>query len=131
MKRNRIYLICLAVIVIAGLTAVKLSAFPDASPKESPLLEGQIFKILIRPAGKQLEVFVTGKRALDVEMSEVGLTAKVHMGDKVIVIPTSRVADRFTLEALPRGTAGSKLRIRVQQGDLSEDFEYQTLPVRP
>lgn len=131
MRRNRIYLICLAIVIVAGFFFARSEAFPDAQDQGKNRMEGQLFVVRLVPAARRLDVLVTGNKVADVDISKVGLTARLKMGDRTIVIPASRKGDRFRLESLPTRTHNATLELRVNQDEKVENFEFQLPPTRP
>jgi hypothetical protein len=98
----------------------------ELQARDPHLHEGKIFVVKIVPAGRSIEVLITGKTAAMVRMTDVGLSATMYVGKKEIVLaPKKTSADaseaRFQLENLQ--PERSKLKLRIQRGAEEEVIE--------
>ncbi len=100
----------------------------DLNARDPRLQEGQMFVVRLVPAGKNLEVLITGKKAVEFKASDLGLTANLFVGDKVISLTPKRNSQapaRFQLEALD--PKASKLKLEIKSGNDLEKFEFDKL----
>jgi hypothetical protein len=100
----------------------------DLNARDPRLQEGQMFVVRLVPAGKNLEVLITGKKAVEFKASDLGLTANLFVGDKVISLTPKRDSQtpaRFQLEALD--PKASKLKLEIKSGNDLEKFEFDKL----
>ncbi len=98
----------------------------ELQARDPHLHEGKMFVVKIVPAGRSVEVLITGKTAAMVKMTDVGLSATMYVGKKEIVLaPKKTSADaseaRFQLENLQ--PERSKLKLRIQRGAEEEVIE--------
>lgn len=117
-------LIAFSVTVSAGVDTAPV----DLNARDPRLQEGQMFVVRLVPAGKNLEVLITGKKAVEFKASDLGLTANLFVGDKIISLTPKRSADapaRFQLDAFdPKAT---KLKLQIKSGKDEEKFEFDQL----
>lgn len=98
----------------------------EQQARDPRLHEGKMFVVKLVPAGKSMEVLITGKTAAQVKMTDVGLAATMYVGNKEIMLaPKRKTADareaRFQLEDLqPERT---NLKLRIQRGAEEEIIE--------
>jgi hypothetical protein len=104
------------------------SAPVDLNARDPRLQEGQMFVVRLVPAGKNLDVLITGKKAVEIKASDLGLTANLFVGDKIISLTPKRNSQapaRFQLEALD--PKASKLKLEIKSGKDEERFEFDQL----
>ena len=130
--RRYVFLICIAIVLWAGLSAIGLAAHPENTSAQGIVQEGQIFVIKLIPAGRRVEFMLTGKRVASIDFESVGVTASLELGDKRLVLPMKRKGNRFELEALPvtAGESMLKLHLNLKLGNEVEDFVFQMPAVR-
>lgn len=100
----------------------------DLNARDPRLQEGQMFVVRLVPTGKNLEVLITGKKAVEFKASDLGLTANLFVGDKVISLTPKRSSQapaRFQLEAMD--PKASKLKLEIKSGTDLEKFEFNEL----
>jgi hypothetical protein len=100
----------------------------DINARDPRLQEGQMFVVRLVPAGKNLDVLITGKKAAELKVSDLGLKANLFVGDKIISLtPTknNEAPASFRLEALD--PKASKLKLEIKSGADEEKFEFNQL----
>lgn len=100
----------------------------DTNARDPRLQEGQMFVVRLVPAGKTLEVLITGKKAAELKAADLGLTAQLYVGEKVISLTPKKNAQgaaRFHLD--PIDANASKLKLEIKSGKDSEKFEFNQL----
>lgn len=125
------------ILVAAGILMVSAQPVANADNQTAPvdlnardprLQEGQMFVVRLVPAGKNIDVLITGKKAAELRASDLGLTAKLFVGDKVISLnpkSSSQLPARFQLEAID--SKASKLKLEIKSGKDEEKFEFDQL----
>jgi hypothetical protein len=98
----------------------------EQQARDPRLHEGKMFVVKLVPAGKSMEILITGKTAAQVKMTDVGLAATMYVGKKEIVLsPKRKSADaqeaRFQIEDLQ--PERSNLKLRIQRGAEEEIIE--------
>ncbi len=118
--------------VAAGLLALGLSAgaqTEDLNVRDPRLKEGQMFVVKLIPAGKRLQVLITGKEAARVDFGQLGMQATLFVGDKAVSLTPKRDKDRFIIDAAQAAhDKASRLKIEVKEGSKEEKFEFDKLP---
>lgn len=131
MNKGRIYLICIAVVILTSIYAALTKAQTENLDAKGPLLkEGQMFTVKLVPAGKRLEVRVTGHQVAQLKMSDVGLTAAVRIGNRVVTVAPERKGDRFVIQT-PSKELPSALKLNVQYGKKTEQFNFELNQTQP
>lgn len=100
----------------------------DLNARDPRLQEGQMFVVRLVPAGKNLDVLITGKKAAELKVSDLGLKANLFVGDKVISLTprkNTQAPASFRLEALD--PKASKLKLEIKSGAEEEKFEFHQL----
>lgn len=118
----------LAVAISLQVSAGQVTAPVDLNARDPRLQEGQMFVVRLVPAGKNLEVLITGKKAAELKATDLGLTANLFVGDKIISLNpkrNSQLPARFQLEALD--PKASKLKLEIKNGKDEEKFEFDQL----
>lgn len=104
------------------------SAPVDLNARDPRLQEGQMFVVRLVPSGKNLDVLITGKKAAELKVSDLGLKANLFVGDKIISLnPTknTQAPASFRLESLD--PKASKLKLEIKSGAEEEKFEFDQL----
>ena len=117
----------MSVLVSAAFADTK-TAPDDINARDPRLQEGQMFVVRLVPAGKNLDVLITGKKAAELKVSDLGLKANLFVGDKIISLtPTknNQAPASFRLEALD--PKASKLKLEIKSGADEEKFEFNQL----
>ncbi|MBL7686957.1 MAG: hypothetical protein JNJ49_02910 [Bdellovibrionaceae bacterium] len=119
-------------LIAAGLLAVGTSASAqteDLNARDPRLKEGQMFVVKLIPAGKRLQVLITGKEAARVDFGQLGMQATLFVGDKAVSLTPKRDKDRFIIDAAQAAhDKASRLKIEVKEGAKQEQFEFDKLP---
>lgn len=119
-------------LIAAGLLAVGMSASAqteDLNARDPRLKEGQMFVVKLIPAGKCLQVLITGKEAARVDFGQLGMQATLFVGDKAVSLTPKRDKDRFIIDAAQAAhDKASRLKIEVKEGAKQEQFEFDKLP---
>ena len=100
-------------------TARTVDPVRELQTRDPHLHEGKMFVVKLVPAGRALDVLITGKTAAQFKMTDVGLSASMFVGQKEIVLaPKKASADaneaRFQLENFQ--PSQSTLKLRIQRG---------------
>ncbi|MBK7892456.1 MAG: hypothetical protein IPJ84_16905 [Bdellovibrionales bacterium] len=118
--------------ISASLLALGLSAgaqTEDLNARDPRLKEGQMFVVKLIPAGKRLQVLITGKEAARVDFGQLGMQATLFVGDKAVSLTPKRDKDRFIIDAAQAAhDKASRLKIDVKEGTKQEQFEFDKLP---
>lgn len=123
--RRSIYHNGLLIIASLGLATLVANAQVETIDKRDPQLkEGQLFVVKITPAGKKLEVLVSGKKIADLKISEVGLAASLKFGDRVLNLHPERQNGRFVMDS-PETNGPAQLKLKLQHGKDAEQFEFK------
>lgn len=122
-------IVAIAIGLNSSAGADNITAPVDLNARDPRLQEGQMFVVRLVPAGKNLEVLITGKKAAELKATDLGLTANLFVGDKIISLNPKRnpqAPARFQLEALD--PKASKLKLEIKSGKDAEKFEFDQLP---
>jgi len=85
------------------------------------LHEGKMFSLKLTPAGKKLDILVTGKKAATVNVSDLGVTASLFANGKTYTLVPKKQKEGFSLD-LPV-EAKSKLKLDLKYKGDSEKFD--------
>ena len=122
MKKSRIYLICLALVLVTVLYAALSSAQRIGEQSGPTLQEGQIFVVKLTPGAKRLEFLVTGREMVKLELSDLGLKAAVRMpGGKTLVLVPERKGGAFVVD---HPASASSLDLEIRYRERAETFEF-------
>ncbi len=106
-----------------------LAQTEDLNARDPRLKEGQMFVVKLIPAGKRLQVLITGKEAARVDFDQLGMHATLFVGDKAVSLTPTRDKDRFIIDAAQAAhKKASRLKIEVKEGAKQEQFEFDKLP---
>jgi hypothetical protein len=108
--------------------AQKVTEPVDLNARDPRLKEGRLLSIRIIPEGKNLEIEVAGNKAVEVNYGNIGLSAKLFVGDRPIELKSRRTSVkplRFQIEALEQ-TKG-KMRIELRSESIQETFEMENI----
>ncbi len=96
----------------------------DFDVKYPRMNEGQMFTIKLVPSAKTTRIYVIGKQAAKIKMTDVGLKISLVQDDKSTPIETSVDGDHFVL-TLPTDQMASKthLKLNVKYKDKNEEIE--------
>lgn len=123
-----IKLVCIAaILLVLGKSAEAQTE--DLNVRDPRLREGQMFVVKLIPAGKRLQILVTGREAARVDFGQLGLQATLFVGDKAVSLTPKRDKDRFFIDAAQSAhDKASRLKIDVKEGAKQEQFEFDKLP---
>lgn len=116
------------VLLLVGSSA--FSQTENLNLRDPQMKEGQLFVVKLIPAGKRLDILVTGKQAMQAELTDMGLKATLFVGNKQFeLVPSQKNPDepnRFSIEpyAAPFDAKTSRLKLEVKEGSKQEKFEF-------
>lgn len=122
-KTKVLYLLwILSFLFILFMARTVISQTVNTNVRDPLLKEGQIFNLVITPASEKAEVFVTGSKIADMHFSEIGMIARVKVGNKVTVLSPKRGAKSFVIDQLPDSDT-AKLQLNLKYRNEEEKFE--------
>jgi hypothetical protein len=108
--------------------AQKVTEPVDLNARDPRLQEGKLFVVRLFPAGKNLEVEISGRTAATVSMDDLGLRAQAFIGSRVVDLTPKQVSKnplRFRFESLD--PKDSRLEVEVKTSTGKEKFEFKDL----
>ncbi len=130
LKKRALYLLWLvSFLILLFLARPLIGQTVNTNVRDPYLKEGQIFNLVITPASKKAELFVTGNKMADMQFSEIGLVARVKIGNKVTTLTPKRGAKSFIIEKLPEADA-AKLELNLKYRNQEEKFEVDVDQLR-
>lgn len=89
-----------------------------------------MFSVRLVPAGKELDILVTGKRVKKIVFADLELLASIQAGERQWFIPAKRKNGHFRV-ATPAGLtedAKPKLKIEIRHKGDVENFDFDVNP---
>ena len=125
-QQRRLYLLGLLLILFIVLIAKSLAAQSVSTNTRYPLLkEGKLFTITVTPRSNKAEVHVAGSKIADFKFEEVGLVARVRIGNEIKVLSSKRGNQNFVLGPLPQGASSLELNLKHKNQEERFDVDLQ------
>ena len=132
MNRKRIYLICVAVVIVSALyaTITRAQEPSEADSVRPQMKEGRMFAVTLTPAGRKLDISVVGKEVARIDFAQLGIVAQFKVGKRVLQISPQRRGNVFWLET-PEESNSDELDLRLNYKRRAETFKFKLNQARP
>jgi hypothetical protein len=130
MKTNLWFKALLGNVAVSFVVASTAFAINESEPFNSTnpnLRAGQMFTVKVVPAGKELDIFVTGRRVKKIVFDDLELQTMIQSGEKRWFVPVKRKDGHFRI-AKPvdmADGAASKLKVEVRHKAAVENFNFE------
>ncbi len=111
-------------------TASSFSQTEDLDSKWPRLKEGRMFTLKLIPAGKKLEVQVTGKDVAAIDLKDISISATARSGQESWDVEVSREGEKFVLPypISDKDVPKLDLKLKVVRKKQAEEFHFISLP---
>jgi hypothetical protein len=115
-------------VAIPSALAQKVTEPVDVNARDPRLQEGKLFTLKIVPQGKSLEVEIAGKKAGELHLDELGVSARLFVGQRPIELTPRRTSLKplkFRIDSIDESSG--KLQIELKSKAGQETFEVESL----